>query len=290
MDVERRVRDLGGAARPADLGGSRTVRRAVGRLVAEGALVRHAGGCVALPGADQDVIRARQFGARLTCISAAAAHGFALLDQAAATHLAIPHRRGPALSTQLIPTRAVVHREVPALLTAAPHPRVPGGLGPLVVAPAEALARMLRCLEPMPAIVAIDSALNRCACTAGDIRSLLTGPGSPEARATLAECDGRSLSPPETVARVSLRRAGLQVEPNCHIAGVGYVDLLVAGRVVVECDGFGPHSGPTAFAVDRRRDRALQIQGFLALRFTAEEVLRDPAEVVACVRAVVDRR
>jgi hypothetical protein len=90
--------------------------------------------------------------------------------------------------------RAVVHREVPALLAAAPHPGVPGGLGPLVVAPAEALARMLRCQEPTAAIVA-----------------------------------------------------------------------------------------------DRQRDRTLQAQGFVALRFPSDEVLRDPAGLVACVRAVLAR-
>lgn len=283
------MRELGGAARPGELGGSRSVRRARRKLVAEGDLELHPLGCVALPGADPDIVRARQFGARLTCTSAARAHGLAVLDGPAVTHLAIPHDRGPRLSTQLRSARAVVHREVPALLAAAPHPGVPGGQGPLVVAPAEALARMLRCQAPMSAIVSIDSALNRRACTVADIASLLAGPRGPAARAVLSECDPRSLSPAESVARVSLRRAGFSVEPNCLITGVGYVDLMVEGRVVVECDGFAYHSSREAFAVDRQRDRLLQTQGFVALRFPADEVLRDPATVVMCVRAVLAR-
>jgi very-short-patch-repair endonuclease len=290
VDVEERLRELGGAARPADLGAPRSLRRAVARLVAEGRVVAHPGGCVALPGADPDVVRARQVGARLTCVSAARAHGFALLADVSVTHVAVPHRRGPGGVARTAGLRAVIHREVPALLTAAPHPAVAGGRGPLVVAPAEALARMLRCQDAMTSIVAIDSALNRRACTVGDLASLLVGPGSPAARAILAECDGRSLSPAESIARVALRRAGLSVEPNQPVDGVGYVDLLVNGRIVVEVDGFAYHSRPKAFASDRRRDRTLQLEGFVVLRFPADEVLRDPGEVVSCVRAALGIR
>lgn len=289
MDVERLLRDLGGAARPGDLGRSGTVRRAVERLVAEGCIERHHGGCLALPGADPDILRARQLRALLTCVSAARAHGFSLLDEPTTSHLAIPHRRGPIAGVPLLGARAVIHREVPALLTAAPHPGVESGRGPLVVAPAEALARMLRCQDALSAIVAIDSALNSRACTVGDIAGVLIGPGSPAARAVLAECDGRSLSPPETVARVALRRAGYEVEPNAFIGGVGHVDLLVDGWVVVECDGYAHHSSMRSFASDRRRDRALQIDGHPTIRFPADEVLRDPAEIVRCVAAVLRR-
>lgn len=149
---------------------------------------------------------------------------------------------------------------------------------------------MLRCQEPMAAIVAVDSALNAHACTASDIASLLTGPGSPAARAVLAECEGTSLSPAESVARVALRRAGFTVLANTPIDGVGFVDLLVEGRVVVECDGYAHHAGPVAFATDRRRDRILHLQGFVVLRFPAAEVLSSPDEVVAHVRAALARR
>ena len=60
---------------------------------------------------------------------------------------------------------------------------------------------------------------------------------------------------------------------------VGEVDLLVGDRVVVEIDGFAHHSDRVAFQEDRRRDRELVAQGYVVLRFTAAEVLRDPALV-----------
>lgn len=290
VDIERQVRELGGAAGRGLLGRSGTVRREVDRLVREGRLVRHPGPCFAVPDADPDIVRARQFAASLTCLSAARAHGFDVWASPAETHLAVAHGRGNHRNGALHGARVIVHREAPALLTAAPHPAVPGGCGPLVIAPAEALARALRCLPEVAAIVAVDSALNRAACTVADIASLLLGPGSPTAKAVLAECDGRSQSPAESVARVALRRAGFSVEANCFIEGVGYVDLLVEGKVVVECDGYAYHADLRAFAGDRRRDRALQVDGWVVLRFPAGEVLRDPAAVVACVRAVLESR
>jgi len=71
------------------------------------------------------------------------------------------------------------------------------------------------------------------------------------------------------------------------ISGVGWVDLLVEGRIVVELDGFAYHSGRVEYREDRRRDRELVRQGYLVLRFTFEDVMRDPEIVVRAVLAVL---
>jgi very-short-patch-repair endonuclease/fructose-specific component phosphotransferase system IIB-like protein len=284
MDFERRLQELGGAARWGQIGASRNDRRHLAELVASGRVVAHPGGCLALPGTDADVVHARQFSARLTCVTAARAHDLSLLTPPAESHLAVAHARGVVRTADLRGTRIVIHREGPAMLTAVPHPASTDQGGPLVVTPAEALARMLRCQEDMAAAVAVDSALNRRLCTVRDIDVLLRGPGSARARAVLAECDGRSLSPAETVARVTLRRAGLSVVPNVYITGVGWVDLLVEERVVVELDGYAYHSSIVAFRTDRRRDRELQSRGLVALRFPADEAVRNPDELLTCVR------
>ena len=68
---------------------------------------------------------------------------------------------------------------------------------------------------------------------------------------------------------------------------VGEVDLVVAGRVVVELDGLAYHSGRREFREDRRRDRELALQGYVVLRFTAEDVLEDLVRLVATVRAAL---
>lgn len=69
------------------------------------------------------------------------------------------------------------------------------------------------------------------------------------------------------------------------------VDLLwKAGRVVVEVDGYGWHSGVMAFGQDRQRDYELVISGYLVLRLTHEEIIDDAALAVEKIRDVVAYR
>jgi very-short-patch-repair endonuclease len=72
--------------------------------------------------------------------------------------------------------------------------------------------------------------------------------------------------------------------------GVGDVDLLVEGWVVIECDGYEYHSGRAEFAKDRRRDRILHAGGLVVLRFTYVDIVTDPGCVVRAVRAVLAAR
>lgn len=281
MEMAERLAALGGAARAVDLATTGGARRRLAAAVSAGEVIRRPDGCYHLPGCDEAIIAARAVGGLLTCVSAVQVHGLALLTPPDRPHVAVAawrRRRHPG---------CVVHREAPALLTADPHPLVPDG--PPVVRPTEALARVLRCQEPLVAIAAVDSALNRRVTTAAEVASLLAGPGSALALRVLAECDGRSLSPLESVARVVLRRDGLRVEPNVHIGGVGFVDLLVEDRVVVELDGLGYHGDRRAYREDRRRDRELVARGYVPVRFAWEDVVRDPSAVVRAVRAALDR-
>jgi superfamily II DNA or RNA helicase len=70
------------------------------------------------------------------------------------------------------------------------------------------------------------------------------------------------------------------------------VDLLCAGaRIAIEIDG--PHhlADPVAYRRDRRKDRLLQEQGYLVLRFLAEDIAQDLDTVLDVVlRALSHRR
>ncbi|MFW2512305.1 endonuclease domain-containing protein [Demequina sp. SO4-13] len=92
----------------------------------------------------------------------------------------------------------------------------------------------------------------------------------------------------ETCARIALRAAGLQVQSQAVFPGVGRVDLLVEGRLVVECDGREYHSDPRAFAKDRARDRELVAQGLDVLRFPYADTVYRPERVVSDVRRALD--
>ena len=61
-------------------------------------------------------------------------------------------------------------------------------------------------------------------------------------------------------------------------------------RVIVECDGRAYHSSPGAMRRDRRRDLALQADGWEVVRLTWEQVTGDPATTAAALRRVLLRR
>jgi len=73
-------------------------------------------------------------------------------------------------------------------------------------------------------------------------------------------------------------------------AGSTYlVDLLwQAGRLVVEVDGYGPHSSRAAFARDRHRDFELTATRFRVLRLTHDEIMRADTGVLSKLHTLVD--
>ena len=66
------------------------------------------------------------------------------------------------------------------------------------------------------------------------------------------------------------------------------VDLLAAGlRLAVEIDGFHHFRGPEGYRRDRRKDALMQRQGFLVLRFLAEDVVTRLEDILEEIRATV---
>jgi very-short-patch-repair endonuclease len=69
------------------------------------------------------------------------------------------------------------------------------------------------------------------------------------------------------------------------------VDLVWAdGRVVVEVDGYGWHSAPSAFHTDRQRDYELTVSGYLVLRLPHDLVMEDPERACDRIRDFVKFR
>jgi very-short-patch-repair endonuclease len=283
-----RLATLGGCGRFAEVVEGPADRAELERAVASGAVRRVHRGCYCLPGTSAAVVAATVFRAVVTCVSAADLYGLTVLDPPDRVHLSVPRRRGtsrPGLRDQ---DAVVLHREASS---PQPHPHPHPQLQPSMVRvapPASALARVLQCQPGDLAVVTVDSAVNRRLVTVDELRAALP-PGAVRARLVLGLVDGRSQSPSETLARLALRRDGLRVEPQVRIPGVGRVDLLVERCVVVEADGFGYHAGRSQFREDRRRDRELAKQGRIVLRFSFEDIVRDPGRLVADVRAVLAR-
>jgi hypothetical protein len=69
------------------------------------------------------------------------------------------------------------------------------------------------------------------------------------------------------------------------------VDLLARRlRIAVEIDGYYHFQGPEAYRRDRRKDLALQRNGFLVLRFLAEDVVARLEEILDTISEVISRR
>lgn len=277
MDVVDRLWTYGGAGKRSQVAPSRREQRVVAAAVAAGEVRELGGGWLAVPQAEPSVVIARCLGATVTCVSIAPFHDLPVLADPDRPHVSLPRGRG--MREGRLPVR--VHRE--SRWTAPESRGLP--LAPL----ADALARVLRCRPVEEAAVVVDGALRKRLVTTQEIRRTLVGPGSPAALATLERCSPRSRSVIETLARLALEDAGLEVSPGVDIDGVGEVDLLVEGRVVVECDGFAYHSGRKAYREDRRRDRVLVAKGYLPLRFTWEDIMSDPTVVVTGVLRALGR-
>ena len=87
--------------------------------------------------------------------------------------------------------------------------------------------------------------------------------------------------------RLILVKLGCRVEVQVRIDGVGRVDLLVDGWLVVECDSKQFHSEWAQQRTDYRRDMALAVRGYFRIRFLAEDIFYRPETVIAALRGVL---
>jgi very-short-patch-repair endonuclease len=151
---------------------------------------------------------------------------------------------------------------------------------------ARTAADCCRCLPDRAALVVADAVLAQGVPLA-EVLTQARGAGAGHVRRLLARASGLAGSSGETCARLALQDAGLVVEAQVHIPRVGFVDLLVAGRLVVEIDGYAYHAHRRQFVRDHRRDAELQTQGYRVLRFTWSDAVYRPEYVVRVVTAVL---
>jgi hypothetical protein len=147
--------------------------------------------------------------------------------------------------------------------------------------------------------MAVD-ALRRGRLTVEELRSALrrTGQrhGLARAWAVVADIGAGAHSEAEVRVHSLFRRSGIggwtANAPLYDADGlIGIVDILFAdSRVVVEIDGRAYHSDDIAFQRDRTRQNRLIGGGYRVLRFTWDDVVSRPDEVVALVRQALAGR
>lgn len=243
--------------------------------VQAGEVLRLRRGAYGLPGTDPARLLTVALGGVLSCTTAARTSGLPVLVDRG-VHVTVPRDWGHAKAVGVR-----VHRRD---LRPDEHDGVCTSL----------MRTALDCARELPlreAVVICDAALR--AGLACDLFCLVAetmcGPGSAALRRVAALTDARAESPIESCLR--LLAVGLaQVMPQVWIDGVGRVDLLLDGWLVVEADGYAHHSTRAHYREDRRRNNALAERGYVVLRFSYEDVVHHPDAVVAVITRVLQRR
>lgn len=220
--------------------------------------LRH--GVVALPGAAPDLVGAVLANGLLSCGSASTHHRLWRLHQPTTLHLLCRHGAAKGI---------VVHRET-VVPQDAPWP---------VAGLTDVLLHGLRCLPEVEAAIMVESALLQGRTTLDYLRGHLPGNRNGAARKVLDLVDGTAGSPIEVVARLLFRSEGIFVQTQVALPGIGIVDFLLEGFLIVELDG-GTHLEPKQVKKDRLRNNASTLDGYAVLRYGYAQVVYDPQKIV----------
>ena len=238
----------------------------------------------ALPSTSVPTLHAVRVGGRLGCISALTELGVFAMDEGFA-HIHVepqlsrprsPRRRADPLSTDnrdgttlhwaplIDPTGATEHR----------------------VGIVDALVQAVRCQHPWHALGSLDNALYLKLIDENQLGQVFAA--LPERLQYLRELiDGRSESGQETMLRCIVREAGLEFEIQVTFPPVGRVDMVIAGRLVVEADSRLAHEHWADHVKDRTRDLDLARGGLITLRALYKHIMYEPHRVLEAILALL---
>jgi len=258
--------------------------RALQAATEGGSLIRARRGHYALPGVDPHILAAVRLGGRLACVSAAAHAGVFVLDSTfthvllvpTASRLRAPHDRHQLLNAH---NRDGVEMHWGELIEPESGSEYSIGL-------ADALVQIVRCQEPRFALASLDNALHQRLIKPKAIPAIFAAlPAGVQYLRPLI--DSRSESGQETVLRFIVKNAGFDFEIQVTIDGVGRVDMLIEGCLVVEADSRKFHEGWDAQARDRARDCELAMRGYLSLRLLYRDIIHHPERVTAAISGLL---
>ncbi|MET0734650.1 MAG: hypothetical protein ABWY55_03270 [Microbacterium sp.] len=240
-------------------------------LVSAGRLIRLRRGMYAHAGTEPLLLEVGRLGGRLDCVS--------LLQ-----HLGVFVRESSPLHMQLDPGTTRLPRR-PQGVVAHWRPRtVPREA--LTVDLISALVQAGRCQRPRDTIATLDNALHRSLIDEDDLAEIFRR--LPRRRRVLRTLlDARCESGPETIMRLLLRAIGCSFDLQVQIDGVGRVDFVVDGWLIIECDSRAHHEGWEQQKNDRRRDLAAARLGYTTVRPLAEDILYGADELRSALAEII---
>lgn len=267
------LRSFDGVARGALLQRFGCSRKTLSAAVRTGTIERVRAGVFALPSANRQIVTAAAHGGSLSCAAALRLHGIWTLPQENAeihVWMGASGRR---------------HEHEPCECTT----HYSAGTADIGIAPvAVALVHFYRCGNDDEAFfAAYESAWEKRLITARDraqIRREL--PRRAHWMLDLARSDAASGL--ESLLRLRLHLLGIRLDCQVEIDGVGRVDFVVGGRVILETDGRENHEGERRHN-DLIRDAAASALGYETLRFDYAMVVHDWERVAAAILPAIDR-
>jgi very-short-patch-repair endonuclease len=271
MDITVFLRSRHGVATTAALYGAGFSKRALANAVSDGVVTRLHRGVYTVAGAAPDIVAAFRANAVITCVSAARFYRLWTLEDAESLHLSC----GTGMKRH-----HVVHH---GACTYPVHPYLPvAGVG-------DVLLHAMRCLPELEALVMVQSAVSQALLTTAFLRRKMTGNRNGKSRAVLDLVLPRADSLLEVLAHTHFTRAGLHVQMHVDVPGVGEVDCLINGCVMVEIDG-ATHFEPKQVKKDQYRNNAGIRGGLMPLHYYYADVVYNPQRMVDEVLAVLRNR
>lgn len=244
------------------------------RAVKAGTLLRLRRDHYAYPDVDPDISEAVRVGGRLTCLTLLQKLGvFVLKSTGLHMHLSPQMSRIRARRS----ASTVMHWSQRSLKDCSRH----------VVSIRDAVWQSILCQEPRAAIATLDSVLHLRIATQEQLVDLFTLLPA-RLQVLLQLVDGSAESGPETYMRLILRSLGVQYETQVEIPGVGRVDFVVEGWLIIECDSKEFHEGWEQQLKDRNRDIAAAGLGYISIRPIASDILFNSSSVRQKISEVIE--
>lgn len=234
-------------------------RSQIRRALASGELRRLRRGVYAWSDACDDVVTAATHGGALACVSAARHLGLWVLTPPSVVHVWLA---GDGHARAHDPCVCVEHGDIGERDTFA-LPAVP-----------RLLRQILHCRGVEEFFVTLESA-RRGGLIGLDGLRWLSAHVNEKGREAIALSRDDADSGLESLMRWRLRAHDLTVRTQVDVFAVGWVDVLVGDRLIVETDGRENHDGPDQRHKDLVRDANAALWGYATLRFDYAMVVHD---------------
>jgi len=272
LDPAITIARLGGIVRSEQVRAFGFTRSMLARAVADGRIRRIRAGVFAVPGASALGIDAAAHGGALTCGSALLQHCVWVLDTEAPAHVWVgrngrvhPHERCTCVSHFF-----------------------DGATRFGVVDVETALIHLHQCAGDESFFASFESAWRKGLLT-GAARARIRDALPQSARWLVDIARPDADSGLESLLRLRLHLLGIRLDCQVRIPGVGRVDFVVAGRLIIEADGKENHDGSSQRHRDLLRDAAASRLGYETLRFDYSQIIYDWASVQPAILAALAR-